>query len=93
MADYNAPHECDSLQEFERTMEYFIRLVNAGKRPGSSSGERACFLMALAAIDFVPGLDEQALQGLRYFIRCCHVSPNTAQTLVGPVEPSMMSRS
>jgi hypothetical protein len=49
---------------------HFLDLVNAGRlRPTASTGEKKAYAIAVALVENVPGLDDQAVAGLAEFVR------------------------
>lgn len=64
-------------------LEHFIRLARVGKRNrGASGGEKRAYKLAQCILDNVPGLDGQAINGLKMFIDGCSGSYSECDTLI-----------
>lgn len=67
---------------------HFVRLANRGKPgTGASSGELQARLLALCAIQNIPGLDGQAVNGFIEFIRGVQQDCDIAREAVDDVMP------
>lgn len=61
---------------------HFLRLVQAGKNPAASSGQRQALALARAAIASIPGLDGQAREGFVSFVELVAAMPESARRVV-----------
>lgn len=60
-------------------LEHFVSLARTGKRnAGASGGEKRAYRLAKCVIDDVPGLDQDAVEGLKLFIDTCGARPSLA---------------
>jgi hypothetical protein len=64
-------------------MEHFIRLARRGRpNTGASSGEVNARKLALAIIEYAPGLDDEALRGAADFLQRAPLDVYTARDLI-----------
>jgi hypothetical protein len=64
-------------------MRHFLRLAKRGKpNTGASGGELRARRLALAVLDNIPGLDDDAVAGLVQFIALAKAEPETARSYV-----------
>ncbi len=64
-------------------LERFLGLARQGKRPDSNSGEKRARSLALCILDNVPGLDDDAIDGMIELINSVKLKPETAHDVVG----------
>ena len=62
-------------------LQHFLELVQSGRFEGASSGARGARILARAALDAMPVLGSQAVQGLAEFLVVCKTAPTTARDL------------
>ena len=65
------------------SLRHFLKLARAGKMGGASTGAHRCFLLAKAALEYVPGLDGQARDGFKDFCEAVALMPETAAEMMG----------
>jgi hypothetical protein len=68
-----------TLKELQNS--HFVRLARR-KHPGASSGEKRSRRLALALLDNLPGLDDEAIDGMIGFADLVKRAPETARSLV-----------
>jgi hypothetical protein len=64
------------------SLEHFVRLANAGKHPGCSSGERAARRIALCLLKESLVLDGTATAGIVEYLALVQRHPTKASDLV-----------
>jgi hypothetical protein len=62
-----------------KALDHFIDLALQGKRRGCSTYERGSRVLARAVVQYIPGMDGLARDGLREFINLTSNSPGTAR--------------
>jgi len=64
-------------------MDHFLKIARRGKpNTGASTGEVQARKLALAIIDFAPGLDAEAIEGAAEFLRRAPMAISAAKELV-----------
>jgi hypothetical protein len=63
-------------------LEHFLQLARRGNWPGSSGGEVRAAKLAAVVVEYVSGLDSEAVDGLIEFIRVARAAPQTAEKLL-----------
>lgn len=67
-----------------KIMDHFLRLAVRGKpNTGASGGELRARRLALAIVENVPGLDDEAVAGAIEFVLLTNRSPGAAADLIG----------
>lgn len=63
----------------------FLDLARAGSRwpHACSDGENRAIKLALAAVEYAPGLDEEAIEGFSLFIQAARIDPEAARKCIG----------
>lgn len=61
---------------------HFLRLINQGRRPGCSGGERAAYDLAVAIVENAGRLDDAALEGAVEFLRFAWMNPNKSRDIL-----------
>ncbi|MEL7088431.1 MAG: hypothetical protein AAGL98_08345 [Planctomycetota bacterium] len=64
-------------------LDHFLDLAEQGRKPGSSSGEYACFKLAEAVTEHALVLDPTATTGLRAFVLLAQSRPSECRNLFG----------
>jgi hypothetical protein len=68
-------------------MEHFIRLAKRGKPgTGASGGELRARRLALAVLNDIPGMDDEAINGFILFIRGLSRDYEMARDLIGATD-------
>lgn len=66
----------------EHALLHFLDLAASGGRAGCSGGEGRAHRLARAVVKDVPGLDQEAADGLCEFVRVCLAAPSKAAGLL-----------
>lgn len=62
-------------------LDHFLNLALRGRYPAASGGEHRAFKLAQAVVEYVPGLDELARDGLCEFIERTAQHPMEARDI------------
>ncbi len=64
-------------------MHHFLDLAQSGRdNPGASTYEKHAARLAAAVIELVPGMDSEAVCGVRKFIHLAAGNPDAARELI-----------
>lgn len=66
----------------EASLKHFLELARKGQHKFASGGEVRAAKLAEALLDYAPGLDQEAADGLREFARLAHALPTQARELL-----------